>query len=238
MKRAPNFDSLAGSYRWLEMFAFGPFLWRCRCAFLDKLLTRRNALVLGDGDGRFTARLVEENQLVLVDAIDASPAMLRALLQNVGLRTGRVRVHLADIRQWEPEVPRYDLIVSHFFLDCLSTKEIAALAGKLKPCAKPGALWVVSEFAAPPGWFGWLVARPIIVGLYVASWIMTGLSRIRLPNHHEALKEAGFILLEQQRRLGGLLVSELWTPESPLSDSLFIRPELDPDPPAYPPDFF
>jgi hypothetical protein len=222
----------------MEMFTFGPFLRRCRYAFLDELQNRRNALVLGDGDGRFTARLLEENQLVLIDAIDASPAMLRALLHNVGLRTGRVRVHLADIRQWQPEGPRYDLIVTHFFLDCLSTKEIVSLASKLKPCAKPGALWVVSEFAIPPGWYGWLVARPVVSALYVVFWLMTGLTRFRLPKYQKALTEAGFTLRQKETRLGGLLVSELWTPETSLPDSLFIRPELDPDQPAYPPNFF
>lgn len=238
MKRPPNYDSLAGVYRRLEMFTFGPFLWRARCAFLDKMQSRRNALLLGDGDGRFAAHLLGKNQLVLIDAIDVSPAMLRTLLRNVGLRAGRIRVHLADIRHWQPEVPRYDLIVTHFFLDCLSTKEVASLANKLKPCAKPGALWVVSEFAVPSGWFGWLVARPVVFGLYVAFWIMTGLFRFRLPKYHEALKEAGFTLLERQRRLGGLLVSELWTTDSTLPSTLFIRPELDDDSPTYPLDFY
>ena len=238
MKRPPNFDSLAGLYRWLEMFTFGPLLQRCRFTFLGELQTRRNALVLGDGDGRFTARLLEQNPLVLIDAIDASRAMLRALLRNVGLRTGRVRVHLADIRQWKPEGPRYDLIVTHFFLDCLSTKEVASLAMQIKPCAKPGALWVVSEFAIPPGWFGWLVARPVVSALYMVFWLMTGLTRFRLPKYHRALKEAGFSLLQEQTRLRGLLVSELWTPESSLPDSLFTRPDVDPDQSAYPLNFF
>ncbi|MDE3187303.1 MAG: class I SAM-dependent methyltransferase [Acidobacteriota bacterium] len=211
MRKAPNFDGLAGVYRWMEMASFGPLLSRCRFAFLDELRASRNALILGDGDGRFTARLLKENPVVLVDALDASPAMLRALVDNAGIRSSRIRVHVADARLWEPLVPTLDLIVTHFFLDCLTTREVASLAKRLRVSARPDAKWVVSEFAIPKGWFGWLVARPLITALYLLFWVLTGLSVFRLPNHRKALDEAGFTLSQQRRRLGGLLVSELWT---------------------------
>ena len=211
MRKAPNFNGLAGVYRWLEMATCGPLLSRCRFAFLDEMLASRNALVIGDGDGRFTARLLEENPAVLVDALDASPAMLRAMVDNAGIRSARIRVHLADARLWEPLTPTLDLIVTHFFLDCLTTREVAALARRLRLCVRPDATWVVSEFAIPAGWFGWLVARPLITALYFAFWVLTGLSVFRLPNHRKALDEAGFTLSRQRTWLGGMLVSELWT---------------------------
>ena len=211
MRKAPNFNGLAGAYRWMERLTFGPLLSRCRFAFLDELRASRNALVIGDGDGRFTARLLEENPAVLVDALDASPAMLRAMVDNAGIRSSRIRVHLADARLWEPLTPTLDLIVTHFFLDCLTTKEVTALARRLRPCVRPNAVWVVSEFAIPAGWSGWLVARPFITALYLVFFVLTGLSVFRLPNHRKALDEAGFMLSRRRARLGGLLVSELWT---------------------------
>jgi SAM-dependent methyltransferase len=210
----PNFDHLAHIYRWMEMVTFGPWLLRCRCAFLGKLASRRNALVLGDGDGRFTARLLRENPVVLIDALDASFAMLMALVRNAGLNAGRVRVHQADARRWPPAGPPYDLIVTHFFLDCLTTDEVTTLATRLRPCVTPEALWVVSEFAVPPGPFGRLVALPVVSGLYLAFWLLTGLSVRRLPNHRVALAKAGFSLVRQRCWLGGLLLSQLWAPES------------------------
>ncbi|MGB7546320.1 MAG: class I SAM-dependent methyltransferase [Terracidiphilus sp.] len=155
-------------------------------------------------------RLLRENPTVLIDALDASPAMLRALLRNAGLHAGRVRTHLADARLWQPPAARYDLIATHFFLDCLTTGEVASLAARLRSSVTPSALWVVSEFAVPEGWFGWLVARPLIAGLYLAFRLLTGLRVRRLPNHRQALAQAGFTLARQRHWLGGLLVSELW----------------------------
>lgn len=218
MRKAPNFNGLARSYAWMEKLTFGSSLARCRFAFLNDLRKSRNALVIGDGDGRFTARLLEENPAVLVDALDASPAMLRALVDNAGIRSSRVRVHVADARLWEPLVPTLDLIATHFFLDCLTTKQVASLAKRLRVSARPDAKWVVSEFAIPEGWFGWLVARPLVTALYLVFAVLTGLSVFRLPNHRKALKAAGFHLSKERTFLHGLLVSELWTVRPPAAE--------------------
>ncbi len=211
MKKSPNFNGIANAYSWMEKLTFGKSLARCRLALLGDLLHSHNALVIGDGDGRFTARLLEANPAVLVDALDASPAMLRALVDNAGIRASRVRVHVADARLWEPLVPRLDLIATHFFLDCLTTNEVASLAKRLRVAARPDAKWVVSEFAIPEGAFGSIVARPLIMALYIAFAVLTGLRVFRLPDHRTALSQAGFMLAKQRRFLHGLLVSELWT---------------------------
>ena len=214
MNRAPNFNRVARIYAAMEKATFGPWLWRCRCSFLPELTTQRSGLVVGDGDGRFTAKLLEENSLMLVDAVDASTEMLHKLSCNAGLRAGRVRMHLADAREWEPENSAYDLIVTHFFLDCLTTAEVGTLAHKIRSHASANAVWVVSEFAIPKGWLGWLIARPLVLGLYGVFFVLTGLRVQRLPKYGEALVEAGWARLSEKKLLGGLLVSELWGTES------------------------
>lgn len=213
MNPAPNFDRLARVYRWMEIATFGPALWRCRCHFLRELHACRRALVLGDGDGQFTARLLEVNRSVQIDAVDASPAMLHALLDRAGLERARVRSYCADVRTWEPAGHGYDLVVSHFFLDCLTTDEVVALAQRLRPCLSPQAQWLISEFAVPENRFGRLLAKPLVRGLYGAFWVLAGLRVRRLPNYTEAISKQGFRCESRQVFLGGLLVTELWRTE-------------------------
>lgn len=145
-----NFDRLAGIYRWMEWASFGPWLGRCRRAFLPEMATARRALVLGDGDGRFTAALLAANPAVVVDAVDASPAMLHALEQRSGSHAARLRTLVADARRWTPQAAGYDLVATHFFLDCLTTDEVKALAARIRPELASEAAWVISEFAEPP----------------------------------------------------------------------------------------
>ena len=108
--QSPNFDRLARIYKWMEFVTFGPFLSRCREAFLSEVRSARRAVVLGDGDGRFTAELLHVNSQVRIDAVDASPAMLQALLRRVRKNAGRVSAHCADARDWQPANPPYDLV--------------------------------------------------------------------------------------------------------------------------------
>jgi hypothetical protein len=119
----------------------------------------------------------------------------------------------------------YDLVVTHFFLDCLTTQEVQSLAVAIRAVVSPSALWVVSEFVTPANWYGRLVARPVVWGLYLAFGWLTGLGVRSLPNHSSALRRAGFCLQQRRAWLGGLLASELWS-ASPPDSALNSTPAL------------
>jgi len=207
----PNFNGLARIYRWMELVTFGPWLERCRFAFLGDLAGCRRAAVLGDGDGRFTAQLFRANPAIEIDAVDTSAAMLRALVHHAGRSAARVNIHCADARIWQPANPRYDLVATHFFLDCLTEDEVRSLAGRLRAALSPSGLWVVSEFAIPEGAFGRWIARPVVWLLYRAFGLLTGLAVRKLPDHASALHAAGYTLCGRRCFLCGLLAAELWS---------------------------
>jgi len=210
---APNFDHLASPYRWLEYFTFGPYLQRCRTHFLPQLTSCRTALVMGDGDGRFTAHLLHAISNICVHAVDASPAMLRALRRSAGPYTNHLTTEIADLRRWQPSASaRYDLIASHFFLDCLTSAETTSLASRLAPVLTPNTIWLVSDFAIPPTVFGRVVAAPLIATLYRVFRVLTNLRIDHLPDHRKALEAAGWHLQAEHTHLCGLLVSQLWRP--------------------------
>lgn len=208
--RPANFDRLARAYRWLEWFSFGPILWRCRCAFLGWMKDSRAALVIGDGDGRFTAHLLKSNPYILIQAIDSSKAMLDQLFRTAAANIGRVHAKVADARGSIRFTERFDLIVTHFFLDCLTTCEVESLARGLHRRLEPGARWVISEFAVPENFYGRFFAGPLVSALYFAFGLLTGLQVRRLPRYRDALMGAGFVLTQQRKWLKGLLVSEIW----------------------------
>src|ERR1700740_2505527 len=86
------------------------------------------------------------------DVVDSSRSMLAILKRRVRRSGGeKIRLHLADGLEWEPSgvIGQYDLIVSHFFLDCFFPHQLEQLIDRVLPHAQPGAQWVVSEFAVP-----------------------------------------------------------------------------------------
>jgi SAM-dependent methyltransferase len=236
MPPAPNFDKLARPYRWLEYLTFGRLLEQCRFHFLPQLQSHQQALVLGDGDGRFLCRLLQQNPALHATAVDISPAMLHLLTARCN--TARCKAtdkqqlttFQSDIRRFTPETnTRYDLIVTHFFLDCLTEEEIAALATRLRPhlqpgphpqpCAdpQPGTEWIISEFALPSNPLLRPPARLLIRLLYTAFALLTGLTTRRLPNYQRILESNHWQCLEQKKFAAGLLTAQRWK---------FIPPKL------------
>jgi SAM-dependent methyltransferase len=209
----PRFDRVARLYRAMEYLSFGPMLERCRFAHIPALTSARRALVLGDGDGRFLARLLTANFELYADAVDASPAMMHLLRSRVE-RAGagqRVRTVCGDARHFVPEGSPYDLVVTHFFLDCLSSSDSRELVARIRPQLTHDAMWVVSEFQIPTGnRVGAALSSVIISCLYAAFRVLTGLSVRRIPPWRMQLAEAGFRCAAARCWLGGLLVSELW----------------------------
>jgi ubiquinone/menaquinone biosynthesis C-methylase UbiE len=208
---APNFDRIAPIYRWMEYATFGRSLERCRNRFLPQLQGCRRALVLGDGDGRFLARLLAANPDLRADAVDTSRAMLRLLerrAEAVSTTNARLHTHQASALTFLPQ-RSYDLVVTHFFLDCLTQTQLDGLCARIVPHLEPRALWIVSEFRIPPGMMRW-PSRILVRLLYLAFRLLTGLRIRKLPDHAAALAADGFTRIAQHLSLGGLLTSELW----------------------------
>ena len=206
-----NCDRLARWYRWLEYVGLGRALESRRSAFLPDLTDARRVLMLGEGDGRFLAAFLEANADAKVDCVDLSPQMLSLAAQRTHDKSDRVRFHHADARDWPmPAGASYDLIVTHFFLDCFADDELLPLVRRFAAAAAPNALWIVSEFHQPAHGFDAWRARLWIGGLYAFFRLSTGLRARRLPDHHACLRGCGFRCERVVTAGRKLLVSELW----------------------------
>jgi len=207
---APNFDRIARPYQVLEYLTLGGSLERTRLHLLPRLLKKRNALVLGDGDGRFLSQLLDANPTLCATAVDISAAMLSLLRTRCAPYSERLRIMHGDALTCTLDAPEpYDLVVSHFFLDCLAQKQLDQLVQRTVPTLSPGALWLISDFNIPKGALH-LPARLSISILYLAFRILSGLRVNRLPNHKAALTSTGFKRIVRQEFLGGILFTELW----------------------------
>jgi ubiquinone/menaquinone biosynthesis C-methylase UbiE len=207
-----RFGRLARVYRWMEYLSFGPYLQQCRTLRLGEMASCRRALIYGDGDGRFLAELVRRLPQIQVVAVDASGEMLRRAAQRLPSNAA-VRLLEADALTYEaatlPEAP-FDLIVSHFFLDCFNEEELSALLAHVNHAAAEGAMWVVSDFAIPQKPVARQAGKLIVSGLYLAFGLLTGLRTRRLPDHGRVIREAGWCLEDRRTLLLGLLLSERW----------------------------
>jgi hypothetical protein len=101
-------------------------------------------------------------------------------------------------------------VVAHFFFDCFTSRDIAALVSRIAPALTPDARWLISEFAIPAAGVRAFAARLLVRALYFGFWLITGLKVKRLPDYQSALGSSGFACARAEAGLGGALRSELW----------------------------
>jgi SAM-dependent methyltransferase len=217
----PNFNVIARPYRWLEYLTLGPILQRCRLHYLPNLLQQKRVLILGDGDGRFLSQLLAANPHLHADAVDTSKTMLKLLRSRCEAAApnaaARLNTHHTDALTFSNPSPenserpeKYDLVVTHFFLDCLTQPDLETLIARTAPALTPKALWVVSDFRIPTAGPMRLPAKLLTRALYLAFRILTGLRTNRLPDHATPLAQAGLTRISHHHHLSGLLTTELW----------------------------
>jgi SAM-dependent methyltransferase len=198
----------------MEWILAGQLLHRCRTAFLADAATARNALLLGEGPGRYLVELIRVNPAVQVTCLDSSPRMLqiaRRRLHQARLPDDRVRFLCADL--WHAPLDRcsVDLIASHVFLDCFQASELPLVIAKIAESASPAAHWIISDFQLPPAGWQRVRAQWILRAAYLFFRFTTHLSATQLTRPDLFLEQNGFRVAKRRVFNHGLLYAAAWT---------------------------
>ena len=208
-----SFDTLAPHYRWLEFVLAGSKLQRCRTAFLGQVGDRQEVLVAGEGNGRFLLECRRQLKTARITCVDASSRMLalgRRRLECRGLDLGRVEFVHADALAWRPPERAFDLVVTHFFLDCFRPEQLERVVAALARAAMANATWLLADFQAPPAGLRRYRARLIHRVMYLFFGLATRLPARQLTVPDALLEAHHFALRERQESDWGLLHSDRW----------------------------
>jgi len=208
-----SFDTLAPIYRLLESIFAGTKMQRCRVQFLDSIPEPKNILMAGEGPGRFLIPCRIRFPKAHITLVDGSAGMIAQASQSLtkaGLESRDTQFVHADIFDWAPPVGHFDLIATHFFLDCFHEDQLDALVPKLAQAATPNAHWLIADFHIAASGLKRLRSRAIVSMLYAFFRFTTRLSASTLADPDPLLKHAGFRLQERKELDWGLMKSEWW----------------------------
>jgi ubiquinone/menaquinone biosynthesis C-methylase UbiE len=213
-----SFDALAPHYRWMELVLAGNKLQRCRTAFLSQAAHRQNVLIVGEGNGRFLLECRRKLEGARVTCVDASARMLalaRRRLQQHGLGLERTEFVHADLLAWNPQVRTYDLVVTHFFLDCFTPEQLRAVIAALANAAAADATWLLADFQVPP--HGWRRYRAGLIHrlMYGFFQVAARLPARSLTPPDPLLQALQFSLAAREVSDWGLLHSDRWERKPP-----------------------
>lgn len=209
-----SFDAVAPWYRALEAIAFGEALQRCRVACLNELGAPQRALIVGEGNGRFLCELLRSHPELDVACVDASERMLKLARKRIErqlpARANQVRFLRRDITSWEPPENHYDLVVTHFFLDCFPEAELAGVIKNLARSTKSNAAWLLADFRLPDRGFARLRGRLWLAVMYQFFRLTARIRASELIDPTPFLQSEEFALARQHLFRRGMLKSEVW----------------------------
>src|SRR3954453_21792759 len=129
-----SFDLVAPYYRWMEVVLAGQKLQRCRTSFLQEISHAESVLLIGEGPGRFLVESVARWPDAQITYVDASRRMLESARHEVtrrNLNPQRMTFVHDDILDWASESNAFDVIATHFFLDCFAPQHVRSIVQKL-----------------------------------------------------------------------------------------------------------
>jgi ubiquinone/menaquinone biosynthesis C-methylase UbiE len=212
-----SFDTLAPLYRPMEAVLAGGLLQQCRTQFLKEAAGCQKALLLGEGPGRFLVELRRAYPELEITCVEKSEAMIQQAKNRLNpskLSSGQIVFHHSDIFEWQPRAGHFDLIVTHFFLDCFAPEPLQRLITKVSSVAGQGAKWLLADFCIPPTGFPRWRASFIHKCMYAFFRKVTRLSATKLTPPDPLLQSAGFQLADRRTYNLGLLHSDLWIRQS------------------------
>jgi len=209
-----SFDPLAPWYETLESIAFGDDLQRGRVACLAEIVTPQRALIVGEGNGRFLCELLRVQPGIEVDCIDDSRRMLQLAKQRIERelpeRVECVRFLHQDITSWVAPEHHYDLLVTHFVLDCFPEGAVTGIIKKLAGAATDDANWLLADFCVPAKGVARLRARAWLAAMYLFFRLTARIPASELIDPTPFLQGEGFGLSRQHLFRNGILKSERW----------------------------
>ena len=203
---ARGFDRLAPIYDLMASVAFAGRIHASQTVLLPRLPRVRRALVVGGGTGRFLTSFLDHDPSAAAVSIDASAAMTRrtkARLENAG-QGRRVELRVGGIEKLAPG-ERFDLIVTHCFLDLFEESELQAVMDGLHRALDPGGHWLFSDFRR----------KSVAAALYPFFRATCGIAARSLPDFDRAFARLSLLRVESTRMAAGILEAALFQKPSP-----------------------
>lgn len=203
-----TFDKIAPIYGTLVGICAGNRLSQCRSLLIDQIHNPTNILIAGEGHGPFLGICESRYPNAKITVIESSDQMIQ-IAKSKHPSTRATFIH-EDLLEWELDTTPFDLIVTHFFLDCFNPSDLKKAINKLSRVATEDTQWLISDFNIPDSGPQMIRAKVILWMLYQFFRFSIGLKADSLTTPDPLLREHGFTRIHHKTLDWGLLKSELW----------------------------
>ena len=131
-------------------------------------------------------------------------------MSRFGLPQERVEFLKENVLDWKAPSSGFDLVVTHFFLDCFRFEELRHVVREISSATSDRARWLLADFRLPEQGWRRLRAHLMLKMMYSFFRAVAHLPARELADPDSLLRENGFRLTSRRLSEWGLLHSDLW----------------------------
>lgn len=213
MNAKVNFSNITPIYDLLGTLAFAGRLHKSQQYMLELYpKSVENILIIGGGTGKFLTEIVSSIKFNELIYIDISPGMIKSARKKIVKNSPDQLSNIEFICGGINNLPKkdYDLVITHYFLDCLTPESYLKIVEELKNSLKPTGLWSMVDFYntnQDP------LKKRFISLLYRFFHITCNLPSIQLTDFDSWFNK-NMNRLNRKEFIGGLLKSTLYKKEN------------------------
>jgi ubiquinone/menaquinone biosynthesis C-methylase UbiE len=194
-----RYDFIARFYDQLARLVFGDQIFSSQTHFLTSVPDDSNVLILGGGTGLIARELLKIRPRCRITFVDASAKMISIAKAN----NFSSRVNIVFVHGTENDIPAvyYEVVITNFFLDLFSPKELEVVLQKIKARLTLNAIWLVTDFQKPKT----LRQKFVLAFMYRFFALVTRLKNQELPLLFKQIKKIGFNEIETTEFASGFI---------------------------------
>ena len=189
MNKRPDFSILSPIYDFLGILAFQGTLHRSQLFLLNELKQSQNALIIGGGTGRFLVDLMKSGKVDKVTYVDISPGMIKKAESKIKKLASSDRVSFICGGLDSIPEEKFDLICTHYFLDCFPEDQLPEVMAKLNHFLSDNGDWHFTDFYLNES--SSFIQRKTVGFLYWFFRLSCGIKVRKLANFENQFEDVG-----------------------------------------------
>ena len=202
MKTNSGFDFLAPVYDLMARLVFGRAMIDSQLCFLDRIPHGAEVLILGGGTGWLLEKISDQHKSCKILYVDVSKEMVKKA------RLRKTEDEVQFIQGTEKDIPKdikFDFIITNFYLDLFSDKNLVAVLERIREHTKTSSVWLVTDFIETTLWHRWMLKL-----MYLFFRIVCSIECSHLPKWKTALRANGWKEIEMQSRFNDFINTSFW----------------------------
>jgi len=184
-----GFDKIAFIYDFLAKLVFGKSIIHSQKYFLSRIPDHSKIVILGGGTGWLLAELLKVKPNCEVWYIEASEKMIALSRNKINTEQAIHFIHGTQLAI--PLSLKYDVVITNFYLDLFTDRQLADVAKKIRSSLKPGSLWIATDFVCSRRW-----QKMLLKIMYRFFRITCNIESQQLPEWNNAIQRVSLIKIE------------------------------------------